>query len=182
MYLFHDTETTGLPPGGDKVHMCQHAWILQDDAGRNRAHGNFIIKPDGWEIPDEVAQIHGITTERALAEGVPVGEALSMFSAACYFPVSVVAHNIQFDNSILGVEFSRIGWENPIYGKEVLCTMKASVDLCALRRRNGGLKWPKLIELHQHLFGRGFEGAHDALNDIKATAKCFWELRRLGRI
>lgn len=182
MYLFFDTETTGLPPGGDRVHMCQLAWILQSDGGKNHGHGNFIIKPDGWTIPNEVAQIHGITTERALAEGTPVGEVLSIFVACCYLPVWLVAHNMQFDRSILQAEFARLGWEDALHGKGAFCTMQSSVDLCGLKRRDGKPKWPKLEELHRHLFGCGFEGAHDALNDIKATAKCFWELRRLGRI
>lgn len=182
MYLFFDTETTGVPPGSDKVHMCQLAWILQSDTAKNLAHGNFLIQPDGWTIPDEVAKIHGITTAIANTEGYPVGEVLSVFTATCYFPIQVVAHNIQFDDAIVGAEFSRLGWDNPLDGKERLCTMRASTELCGLRRRDGGLKWPKLIELHTHLFGLGFEGAHNALNDVKALAKCFWELRYRGRI
>lgn len=181
-YLFFDTETTGLPPGGENVHMCQLAWLLQSDTAQNLAHGNFLIRPDGWTIPDEVALLHGITTARANTEGHPVGEVLSLFTACCYFPVYLSAHNIEFDDKILAAEFLRLGWENPMQGKGKLCTMRASTDLCALPRRGGGYKWPKLIELHQKLFNVGFEGAHNALNDVRATAKCFWELRRKGRI
>ena len=43
-------------------------------------------------------------------------------------------------------------------------------------------KWPKLEELHIKLFGCNFEGAHDALDDVRATAKCFFELKRLGMV
>jgi len=182
MYLFFDTETTGLPPGNDKVHMCQLAWVLQSDTAQNLAHGNFLIQPDGWTIPDEVAKIHGITTARANTEGVPVGEVLSVFAATCYFPVRLVAHNIQFDTAILAAEYMRLDWENALHGKETLCTMQASTELCGLQRKGGGLKWPKLMELHMKLFAREFENAHDALADVKALIKCFWELRRMGRI
>mgnify|MGYP000730892693 CR=1 FL=1 len=35
-------------------------------------------------------------------------------------------------------------------------------------------------ELHQKLFGEGFEGAHHALADVRACARCYFELVRLG--
>ena len=37
---------------------------------------------------------------------------------------------------------------------------------------------PKLQELHRKLFGCDFDNAHDALSDIRATEKCFWEMRK----
>jgi hypothetical protein len=36
------------------------------------------------------------------------------------------------------------------------------------------------MELHQKLFECGFEDAHDAMADITATARCFWEMMRRG--
>jgi hypothetical protein len=54
---------------------------------------------------------------------------------------------------------------------EAICTMKAAK----------AAKIPaSLGALHQHLFGCGFESAHEALADVKATARCFFELKRLG--
>ncbi len=60
-YLFFDTETTGVPAGGDNVHMVQLAWILADDNHEVRAHGDFIVKPEGWRIDDAspAVKIHG---------------------------------------------------------------------------------------------------------------------------
>jgi len=182
-YLFFDTETTGLPPGGDNVHLCQLAWLLQTDDGKDLAAANFIIKPDGWTIPSELTSIHGISQERALKEGHSIGEVMALFTGACYFPVNLVAHNIPFDQKVVAKEFERLGWENAMWGRRPLCTMQASTELCALpRKRGGGFKWPKLSELHEKLFGKGFEGAHNAANDVGALVACFWELRRLGRI
>jgi hypothetical protein len=53
--------------------------------------------------------------------------------------------------------------------------MISTVDLCKIDGPYG-YKWPKLEELHRFLFKHDFDGAHDALADIQATAKCFWEL------
>jgi len=86
--LFFDTETSGLPlfsePSEDprQPHIVQLAAALVNlDTREVLEELNVIIKPDGWEIPDEVAVIHGITTERALAEGIPEIEALDRFLA-----------------------------------------------------------------------------------------------------
>jgi DNA polymerase III subunit epsilon len=183
MYLFFDTETTGVPAGADHIHMVQIAWLLADDNQMIRSEGCFIIKPDGYVIPDEVARnCHGITQGRANTEGRPLDSVLCLFTALCYFPIRIVGHNINFDLKIVRKEYQRLGWPDPTTGHETLCTMAASTDLCAIEKRGGGYKFPKLGELHRKLFNADFENAHDARADIAATARCFWELRRMGRI
>ena len=187
MYLFFDTETTGIPRKHKGVRLVQLAWILQsgDEAtlGQTLGHGNFIIRPEGWEIPEPAAKVHGITTAVALAKGVPLGEVMSAFTAFCYFPGDLVAHNIAFDDDVLDIEYTNLQWDNPCKEKRHLCTMQASTDFCKLPRRwPGGYKWPKLFELHQALFNTGFEGAHNALADVRALSKCFWEMRKRGLI
>lgn len=89
----------------------------------------------------------------------------------------LVAHNIAFDEKIIGAEFIRNGMENSIPFKRKICTMKSTKDYCAI---NGpyGFKWPTLSELYYKLFGTYFDEAHNAAADIEATAECFWELRR----
>jgi DNA polymerase III epsilon subunit-like protein len=183
MYLFFDTETTGVPAGADNVHMVQLAWLLTDDTGEVRAQADFIVRPDGFVIPDEVAKIHGITQARAMTEGRPLDSVMLPFIAALRFPVRLVGHNINFDLLIARKELTdRLGWEDETYGKETLCTMRASTDLCMIPRQGGGWKFPKLSELYRKLFSCDFENVHNARADIEATAKCFWELRRMGRI
>ncbi len=39
-------------------------------------------------------------------------------------------------------------------------------------------KWPTLPQLHAKLFNEHFEGAHQALADVRAGAKCYFELKR----
>ena len=78
-YLFFDTETTGVPknykaPSSDlenwSCRLVQLSWIVKNDKQEELSRGNFIVKPDGFEIPTEASDIHGITTEKALAEGL----------------------------------------------------------------------------------------------------------------
>ena len=188
-YLFFDTETTGLPKKWKATledldnwpRLVQLAYLLFDGEGKQIAGGDFIIKPDGFVIPVESSRIHGITNERANEEGEALDTVLRDFYALIDQAQYLVAHNMNFDEKIVGAEFLRNNMENSIEMKDKICTMQSSVDFCALSGPYG-YKWPKLSELHQQLFGCNFEEAHNAAADIQATARCFWELRRLGEI
>ena len=93
----------------------------------------------------------------------------------------LVAHNMSFDEKIVGAEFLRHKMVNSIDSKRKICTMQSTTNFCAIDGLYG-YKWPKLSELHFKLFRTGFEEAHNASVDIHATARCFWELKRLGKI
>jgi len=189
MYLFFDTETTGLPrnwkaPVTDLKNwprLVQLAFLLYDKNGTQLSGGDFIIKPEGFKIPADVSLIHGISQERAVEEGVFLRGVLETFHSLINDSEILVAHNISFDAMIVGAEFLRMGYTNPIPAKRKICTMESSTNFCAIQGPYG-YKWPKLAELHYKLFRTGFEEAHNAAVDINATAKCFWELKRLGKI
>lgn len=186
MYLFFDTETTGLPknwnaPVTDTKNwprMVQIAWILYDENGLELGRNDHIVKPDNYTIPRSTSQIHGITTERAIEEGVDLQMVLDEFVGQIKETTILVAHNISFDEKILGAEYLRSKMGNPLVKLEKICTMRGTTDYVKIRNKRG-YKWPNLSELHIKLFGRDFEDAHDAAADIDATAKCFWEARRL---
>jgi len=187
MYLFFDTETTGLPrnwkaPVTDLDNwprMIQIAWILCDTQGNRLSTEVFIIKPVGFTIPEEASNIHGITTVKALSDGLALMDVLTKFKAAVERAIYIVAHNISFDEKIMGAELLRNEVDSNFENTRKLCTMKSSTEYCKIPGMYG-YKWPTLSELHIKLFGEGFEDAHDALVDISVTEKCFWELRRRG--
>ena len=52
--------------------------------------------------------------------------------------------------------------------------MLETIHLCKAEGKIG-YKYPRLEELYFKLFQENFD-AHNALNDVKATARCFWEL------
>ncbi len=189
MYLFFDTETTGLPknwkvPVSDLDNwprMIQIAWILCDEQGNRIEADDFIIQPENFTIPVEASRVHGISTEKAIEEGVKLEDVLQKFNAVVERADYIVAHNISFDEKIVGAEFLRKQIPSDFNYKKQLCTMQAATNYCKIRGPYG-YKWPKLSELHIKLFGENFEEAHNAAADINATEKCFWEMRRLGLI
>ena len=180
-YLFVDTESTGLPkswnaPASDTTNwprMVQIAWIINNENGEKLTEQNHIIKPEGFIIPEEVSKLHGITTERALAEGESLKKTLRTFAEHLVRCDYVVAHNIAFDEKIIEAEMIRLRIPVSFQYANKICTMKQSVNFCSLP----GNKWPKLQELHIKLFDESFDDAHNALSDITATARCFWELK-----
>ena len=190
MYLIFDTETTGLPKRWDAPitdtdnwpRCIQIAWQLHDDMGNCIEHQDYLVKPEGFNIPYDAEKIHGISTELAQEQGIPLAEVLEKFNEALGKTKFVVGQNVKFDLNIMGAEFVRGDVENPLQELPVLdtCT-EHTASLCEIPGgRYGKFKLPTLTELHQFLFDKPFAEAHNATADVEATTRCFLELIRLG--
>ncbi len=190
MYIVFDTETTGLPKNWnapltdtDNWPRCiQIAWQLHNAFGELIEHKDFLIKPAGFNIPYDAERIHGISTELAESQGVPLEDVLVEFNAALAKANFVVGQNVGFDTNIMGCEFIRLKMESPLNKMRVLdtCTEKTAA-LCQLPGGRGGkFKLPTLTELHSFLFNEPFAEAHNATADVEATTRCFFELLRTG--
>ena len=191
--LFFDTETTGIPERSwnwdtdfeQYPHVVQMAWM----------HGckveTHIIRPDGWEIPQETVDVHGITTEYALEHGEPFASVVDMFIQDCHDAGLICGHNIHFDTSIIKANILReLGREyydandveNALYKGKRIDTMRPTMKWVDARMANGRLKFPNLSELYSRCFpGESFP-AHDALEDVKAVAKCLPVILELGLV
>ena len=192
MYLIFDTETTGLPkkwnaPLTDSENWprcIQIAWQIHDAAGTVISHEDYLIQPDGYTIPFDSEQIHGISTALAEAQGVPLDEVLEKFHKALDEVDYVVGHNVSFDRNIMGAEYLRSGLEDVLENKAVVdtCT-EETAQLCQLPGGRGGkFKLPTLSELYRFLFQESFMEAHNATADVEATSRAFLELLRQDKI
>jgi DNA polymerase III epsilon subunit-like protein len=193
MYLFFDTETTGLPVDFNAHYtdtdnwprLVQLAYCLAEDDGEVIASNSWIIKPEGFTIPEESSRIHGITTARARKEGVPLIEVLQEFKDEVESASLLVAHNFSFDSNIIGCEYFRNVIDNPLIEIDDFCTMKDPdiIDFVAAQpMRYGRYKWPSLTELYNKCFGRNFDFAHDAAADMVALKECFFHMVEIGVI
>ena len=188
-YLFFDTETTGLPTNYDASiydvdnwpRLVQLSWIISDDKGNLLKEKNYIIYPKGFIIPNDSVKIHGITNEFAKDEGYDLKSVLDEFVKDVQDSSLIIGHNIDFDKKIIGAELYRNGINNIFAEKSSICTMKSSVDFCAIPGY-WGYKWPSLQELYQKLFNKSFADAHNSLFDIRATKECFFKLKELNII
>lgn len=190
--LFFDTETTGIPQKDAKwdvdfmafPHIVSIAWILNDKEKQ------FIIKPDGWTIPEAATAIHGITTEQAVKEGVPFDKVIMEFIEDCNAAHLLVGYNMYFDTSIIkanvlreiGQEYYNAECEDALYKGKRVDPMKKVIKFVGVKFENSNrLKYPKLTELYYKLFEEEFD-AHQALSDVKALKRCIPELVGLGYI
>jgi len=189
-YLFFDVETTGLPknymaPDNDVNNwprIVQIAWVVVGSESVDEYNAkSYVIKPDGFKIPKETSEIHGITHEYAMEFGCDLNEKLHEFNNDLSGVQYLVAHNLDFDKPVVSCEMFRCGIIPNIIDKNLFCTMKHEdiINLCKLKQWGvyEGYKWPKLSELFKELFGFEFGGQHDAKNDVVACAKCFFELK-----
>lgn len=185
-FLFFDTETTGKFGKDQKYdtdfesfpHIVSISWKFKG------VEKDFIVKPEGYEIPKECTEIHGISTEMALERGVPLAFAIDNFINDAINADKIVAHNIYFDTSIVKANALRLRMPyyynnlvSPALDKDKrICTMNKTIKFVGAKFPNGkGLKWPTLTELYAKLFNASFE-AHNSMSDVRALERCFNEL------
>ena len=134
-----------------------------------------IVKPDGFTIPASVVRVHGITTQIAMTHGVSLRDVMEEFcTVLSRGKVTLVAHNIAFDEKIIGAELARLQIRSNFFNLPKICTMKSATEFCNLP----GKKYPRLAELHYILFQNALREAHRADIDALTCGKCFFELKK----
>lgn len=195
--LFYDTETTGLPlfsepsehPG--QPHIVQLAAFLVDlDTRETIASMDVIVRPMGWEISGEVAAIHGITTEKAMALGIPESQAVDMLLALQENASKRIGHNEQFDARIVRIGAKRyldqrepelaIQPSDEWKARTAECTAQLSRPILQLpptAKMRGGHKTPSLMEAYHHFFGQDYPGQHTARGDALACMRVYFAIQ-----
>jgi DNA polymerase III epsilon subunit-like protein len=186
--LVFDTETTGLPrdfSADPKIsnawpRMVQIGWVVYNKDGKLLDERKTLIRPEGYVIPPQSTYFHKIPHAKALAEGRPLMAVLRHFLHAAGKCSVLVAHNAEFDARVVAAECYRCKLPDILKDKTIRCTMKSTTHLCKLGECvRGQWKYPKLPELHQFLFQcPPTEKLHDALEDTRVAAKCYFELER----
>lgn len=184
-YLCADTETTGFaksqsdPTVPGQPYIVELAGVLVDEDGNVVDKMHRLIKPDGWTIPQQATSVHGITTEKAAREGVPIWMALWEFERLLLKSGMLVWHNAVFDMILMRTEHYRLN-HPPLFLKyPVVCTKESLTPVLQIPKKGTrGYKWPNLQEAHVHYFGSEFDGAHGALADTEALARVFTAARK----
>lgn len=191
-YLIFDVETTGLIKRDEKTnkkiypYVVQLSWVLFDgDSRMIEKEEDYIIRlPEYVLIPKISEEIHGISNRRMRAEGKNIKSVLKQIYSDISQASILVAHNIDFDISILYEEFKRneFYWglkklrELPRY-----CTMYMSKNICKIEKKNPKsgevyYKNPKLVELHEYLFKSKPNNLHNSMIDVWVCWRCFCSL------
>ena len=188
-----DVETTGLPirmnaPINDEnnwPYVVQISWMILCN-NKIEKTCDFIINIDPIEISQDSIDIHGITNEKMRKEGVNIKDVLIEFMNDYNNSDIIIAHNLNFDKTMVEVELFRNGMFADInklkYNSIVnCCTMKTGKDLCKIIKKSHSgeeyYKYPKLSELYVHLFKETPTNLHNSLVDILICLRCFYKMR-----
>lgn len=191
LILAFDTETTGLPDwkspseAEHQPHLVQlAAHLVNADSQKIIQSMDVIIKPEGWTIPQEVTDIHGITTEYAMDVGVSEKAAVEMF-LAMWNGRTQVAHNTTFDRRILRIATKRYCDEATIdrwHDCDYECTGLLSKPIMQILPKNKyGFKMPKLEEAYKYFTGKDLENAHTAIADVNACLEVYFAIKNQAK-
>lgn len=187
MILFYDTETTGLVNfKEDYTHpsqpnLVQLGAILCDNNGNELCVIDCLVKPEGWIIPDNM--VHGISHKEAEENGLELELVVKMFNELRRFMQKEVCHNLMFDSIIMLAATNKCEDISHVPSMIKFCTMLASVKECGLKQLNSNRpKWPKLSEAYKHYFNEELVDAHDALTDVRATKRIYFEMVKRGLV
>lgn len=184
-----DIETSAFMRRGVRMRCLQLAWQLHSSGGTLLSAHNFYVKPEGWEVTKQASDFHGITTERAMKEGLPIKEVLTIFVGDLKQATVFVGHGIEnVDLPVIKQELTDCGFHDAAHQMakqmHVYCTMKSSTPIVQLPSPTGSYgpyKFPKLGELYEFLFVEKLEKAHDASADARATARVYFKLQELAQ-
>lgn len=184
MYLFFDTETTGFPNNSPFNHpsqprIVQFAGILAQDETPVR-FCSFLVDPEHVIIPQDVIKIHGITTEKAKAEGMPLPIAVATWQGLVNTADIIVGHNVSFDLKMMAISEAQANMRSQPIKKPTVCTMEEAKDIVKMPFNGSkkGFKRPKLEECVKFFFQESLEGAHDAMEDTKACMRVYYEIMK----
>ena len=205
--LVFDTETTGLLPKVKLLneetlplfpYSVQFSYIVyEDETNTILKMRDFIVRlPQGITISEESIKIHGITNEISSRDGVSIERVIDEFIQDYNAADSLVAHNLNFDLTVLQADMMRLINSNQLNynktksyknfiaslntSKKCYCTMQESIDVCNIKAyyKDGReyIKFPKLSELHDKLFQSVPNNLHNSMNDVIVCLRCFYKM------
>ncbi len=176
----YDIETTGTDTENDRIVTAAVSIVGGGEPAESRT---WLVDP-GVEIPAEATSVHGITTEKARAEGQDSADAVaeinSVLATVIAEDIPIVAFNARFDLTILDREARRHGVEpliEMVGGSEGLLV----IDPYVLEKQiNKFRKGSRTLGILCEDYGIPLTDAHAADADALAAARLAWKLGRIN--
>lgn len=170
----YDCETTGTSTEDDRIVTAAVAFV---GGGEPPETWSILVDP-GIEIPEEATAVHGVSTERARAEGVPGADGVAAIIERLNrrepeWPL--IMFQARFDATILDREARRCGLEPPSFFPIIDPLV---IDKHIDRYRPG----KRTLEVMCEHYRATLDGAHDADHDALAAARLAWRLGKAGQV
>jgi DNA polymerase-3 subunit epsilon len=166
-----DLETTGTDPRAARI---VTGAVIEVRAGEPMGRREWLADP-GVEIPADAVAVHGISNERAAAEGRPADEVAGAIAdvLVSYWKtgVPVVAYNAAFDLTLLSAELRRHGLPS-LSDRQGGALPAPVVDPYTIDRRVDRYRRGKRnLEAVCAEYGIVLDAAHNAAADALAAAR-----------
>lgn len=184
-----DLETTGRDPHTARI---VEAAVLQVGDGRTQA-SKWLVRPDGYDIPDEAVKIHGISTAQARADGRPgvevLDEILADLALALRGGRPIVGHNVSYDLAVVEAEAVRYGL--PGLAERLDGQICPVLDTCVMdrylmpfRRRPSADVGPYTLATSAHTYKIAFDAsaAHGAEYDALVSARIAYRMAQIANV
>jgi DNA polymerase-3 subunit epsilon len=180
--LGFDFETTGI----DRFNDVPVSYALVTVTGGDVSSIDAGLINPGRDIPAGATEVHGITSERARAEGMPLRDAMAMVAEkvleASARGIPLVGMQLDYDLTILETQHTNLfghgivarGWKGPVLDAIVL-------DRHLDRYRKGRRTLSALCEHYGIDIGNAHDASADAIASIKvlmSLAARYGEIRR----
>lgn len=170
-----DLETTGTDP---EVARIVTAAIAVRGSGRDPENYSWLVNP-GTEIPAEASAVHGITTERARAEGMDPAKAAEEIScrlaAIVLDGMPLVIYNAPYDLTVMDRECRRnavVGFADVLTGCAGTVIDPLVLDKYLDPYRRGRRTLTAACEHYRVTL----DGAHDSGYDAIAAMRVAWRI------
>lgn len=175
-YKAHYTDTFSWP------RMIHLSWIVLDEQLKPIEDYDCMVKPHGFTLTNEIEKRHHISLEEAKTKGDPVVDILAQFNESIEKCTYVFAHNLAFNQGIVGAECIRNNIPFKLEYKDSYCLMQEGTYYCKIPSKTGGYKWPSLQEMHASLFNQKYSPSNNARADVIAASRCFIMLKKSGAL
>ena len=185
MYLIFDSSANGRPKSYKATlddsfnwpRMLHLSWIILSEELKPTEDFDCIIKPEGFTPSGASLKSHHLQEETLSESQNTLKEVLEQFKKAVNQCQYVFAHNLKYNEGIVGSEYYRSSMSNPLIAADKYCLMQEATYYCKLPGKRG-YKWPTLQEMHSILFKQGYTPTNHARADVIAASRCFIYLKK----
>ncbi|MFT6809729.1 MAG: DNA polymerase-3 subunit epsilon [Saprospiraceae bacterium] len=189
MYLVLDASANGRPRSYKASlddtsawpNLMHLSWILLDKDLKPIEDYNILIKAESYTPTEAALKSHHIDPEKIRESPDTLKDTLEKFSESVMKSDYIFAHNLQYNEGVIGSEYYRVSMSSPLISAEKFCLMHEATYFCKLPGKRG-YKWPSLQEMHSLMFKQGFSPSGHARADVIAASRCFIYLMKSGAL
>ena len=158
------------------------SWIFLDEHLKPVEDFDYIVEEASQSLDGKSKEKSHVDEDDIQKKKLKLADILDAFSASAEKTTFIFAHNLNYNENILGAEYVRLRKPINMFSKHRHCLMEEGTYYCKIPSKGGGYKFPTLPELHATCFGQSYGPSGNARADVIAAARCFIKLKKTGKL